>query len=247
MRDTRIALTPNMNRRLAVGHTAQLEAGVFEGTGALEGAGDLHSTTNDLLTLLEAFMGTRSTRLQGAMALTMERLVPTEQASTVIGLGLRKTNHDGHEIIWNNGRSDGFRTFIGYSPSTRIGVVALANAGTDQGAEDIAQHLFDPYYPVNLQAPADHAETRIAAALLDRYVGRYEFEDKTFITVTRIGNQLMGEATGQAPFEMFAESETGFFLKEVDAQITFDVTGNLPASALTLHQGGQQFRAVRVP
>jgi hypothetical protein len=235
-----------MRLRLAVGHTEQLKPGIYEGLGALEGAGNLRSTANDLLKLLEAFMGKRSTRLDGAMGLTMRRLVPTDQPAVVIGLGWRRTSNDGHEIIWSNGRADGFRTYIGYSPATRIGVVALTNAGTDMGADDIAQHLIDSYYPVNLQVATAHTEIQLSSAVLDRYVGRFEFEDKTFITVTRNGARLTGEMTGQDSFEMFAESESGFFLKVVDAQITFDLAGKAHVQSLTLHQGGQEFRALPV-
>ena len=57
--------------------------------------------------------------------------------------------------------------------------------------------------------------------------------------VTREGDQLMAQATGQPSFEVFPESETKFFLKVVDAQIDFIVDAAGVATGLVLHQGGR--------
>jgi len=58
--------------------------------------------------------------------------------------------------------------------------------------------------------------------------------------VTREGPRLFVQATGQPRFEIYAESETAFFLKVVDAQITFTKDG------LILHQGGADQKAKKV-
>ena len=56
--------------------------------------------------------------------------------------------------------------------------------------------------------------------------------------VGREGDQLMLQATGQPKFELFAESETEFFLKVVDAQITFVKSTSGDVTELIVHQGG---------
>ena len=61
----------------------------------------------------------------------------------------------------------------------------------------------------------------IDANLYDNYVGRYHLREGFVITVTREDDRLLAQATGQQQLEMFPESETKFFLKVVDAQITF--------------------------
>ena len=50
----------------------------------------------------------------------------------------------------------------------------------------------------------------------------------------------MVQATGQAKLELFPESPTKFFLKGVDAQVTFVKDGLGKATRLILHQGGDQ-------
>jgi hypothetical protein len=57
----------------------------------------------------------------------------------------------------------------------------------------------------------------------------------------------MVQATGQDEYEVFPESDTRFFYKVVDAQITFELTPGGTASALVLHQNGRDRRGVRSP
>jgi serine-type D-Ala-D-Ala carboxypeptidase/endopeptidase len=247
MHDTRTELTADMRRRLVVGHTDDLTPGIYEGSGALDASGSLHSTANDLLIFLEAFMGKRATPFRAAMTLMMAKTVPAGDATTRIGLGWRITSLDGHQITWSAGRADGFRSFIGFSTATGIGVVALANAGTGAGADDIAQHLIDPHYPVDLQAPVKHEEIKLRTEALERFAGQYRFEDGATLTIRRTDDHLSGQMTGQGAFDLFAESESGFFVRVIGAQITFELPSAGPATALTLHQNGQRSRAPRLP
>ena len=65
------------------------------------------------------------------------------------------------------------------------------------------------------------------------------------ITVTREGTSLYAQATGQPRFQLFAEAPTEFFLKEVDAQITFEKDSAGKVTRLVLHQGGQDVPGVK--
>jgi len=83
---------------------------------------------------------------------------------------------------------------------------------------------------------------------LERYVGRYELQPGITITITRQGAQLSAQVTGQPSVEVYASSETNFFFRVVDAQITFQVSGEEgTVPALTLHQGGQDLPAKKLP
>ncbi len=64
--------------------------------------------------------------------------------------------------------------------------------------------------------------------------------------MTREGDRLFVQATGQPRFEVFPESETEFFLEAVDARITFVTGSGGRAEALVLHQGGREQRMPRV-
>lgn len=94
--------------------------------------------------------------------------------------------------------------------------------------------------------PAPAKKITLDGAVLDRYVGVYELQPGFQLTVTREGSQLFAQATGQGRAEVFAESETRFFFKVVDAAIVFTPGAEGKATALTLHQGGRAMEAKRV-
>jgi hypothetical protein len=78
-------------------------------------------------------------------------------------------------------------------------------------------------------------------------VGRYQLAPNFILTVTREGDQLFAQATGQPKVQIHAEGEREFFYKLVDAPITFETDASGRATSLTLHQNGANMPAKRVP
>lgn len=90
------------------------------------------------------------------------------------------------------------------------------------------------------------SERKIAAvdpAVYGPYAGEYVFTPDFVFTVTIENNKLMAQATGQPKVELFPESETRFFLKEVDAQVEFQKDASGKVTGLLLTQGGQKIPA----
>ena len=79
----------------------------------------------------------------------------------------------------------------------------------------------------------------VAPEILQTFVGKYQLAPSFIITITRDGEKLMAQATGQQGFEIFPMSETKFFYKVVDAQITFNLNEAGEVESLMLHQGGR--------
>ncbi len=90
------------------------------------------------------------------------------------------------------------------------------------------------------KAPGAKKEITLAADVLKRYEGVYELRPGFEITVSTEGNQIFAQATGQSQFELFAESETKFFLKVIAAEVVFNLDDNKNVKSLTLYQGGQE-------
>jgi CubicO group peptidase (beta-lactamase class C family) len=85
-------------------------------------------------------------------------------------------------------------------------------------------------------------EVKVAPAVLDSYVGKYQLAPNFIIEVRREGEKFIAQATNQPPFELFATSDTNFFVKVVDAQVNF--TKNPDGShVLVLNQGGRTMPA----
>jgi hypothetical protein len=87
----------------------------------------------------------------------------------------------------------------------------------------------------------------IDPAKLAAYAGRYPLTPWFVLTVTPRGGRLMVQATGLGEQEVFPESDTRFFSRVVDAQITFERARDRTAAALVLHQNGRNRRAARPP
>jgi len=247
MRDTGIHWSTGSKRRLAVGYDSDLAPAPRWGMGALQSAGALHSSADDLLNLLDAVLGYRKSTLSPALAtMAATRRPGGMDPSTQIALAWNVYQTDGREIFWKNGSVGGYRSFIGYDAKARIGVLALANAQTAVGVDDIGLHLLDPNLPVDLHVPKVHKQVVISPVILGRYVGRYRFSPTDILTVTREGDRLFGQEPGQDKFELFAEGEHDFFLKTIDAQVTFESSGAASAKIATWHQDGQTQRGDRI-
>ena len=76
-------------------------------------------------------------------------------------------------------------------------------------------------------------------AVYDAYAGEYELRPGFSLAVTREGDRIFAQATGQPKIEIFPESETRFFLKAVDAQIDFVRGADGQVTGLVLHQNGR--------
>jgi hypothetical protein len=105
----------------------------------------------------------------------------------------------------------------------------------------------DPSFPlIKLGPPKEHKEITLDPKRLDGLVGRYQLAPTFVMTVTREGGQLFVQATSQPKLEVFAESDRDFFLKAVDAQITFETDNQGRGTALILHQNGLDQQAKRM-
>lgn len=89
-------------------------------------------------------------------------------------------------------------------------------------------------------------EIDVAESILDTYVGEYELGPNFILTVTRDKNQLITQATGQGKIEIFAESETKFFVKVLDAQLEFIKNVSGKVEKLILIQGGRKMDAKKI-
>ncbi len=245
MKSTGITLTADMKTRFAVGHNQALETVAYWDLPTLAGAGALRSTVNDLLIFLAANLGYTKSPLAPAMAAMLAVRRPTGISELEIGLGWHISTKDGREIVWHNGGTGGFRSFVGFDLKSRVGVVALSNTSTAMGVDDIGRHLLDRNSPL-APAPKEHKQVAIDPKVFDSYVGRYELAPTFIITVTREGDHLFVQATGQPKFEIFPESEKDYFLTVVDAQITFETDAQGKITGLTLHQNGMNKTGKRI-
>jgi CubicO group peptidase (beta-lactamase class C family) len=237
MNMTGITLEGDSRDWLAEGHDARGNVVPLWDLPTLAGAGALRSDMGDMLTFLDANTGPPESQLERSMRATHE-VREDINAAMSIGLNWHITNVGDEKIVWHNGGTGGFRTFIGFDPVKGVGAVVLTNSG--HGADDIGFHLINPEMPLAPAPPPTQERVQVAVAeeILETYVGEYQLAPTFSIVVTLEDGALFVQATAQPKFPIFAESETKFFLRVVDAQVTFTKDDAGAVGGLILHQNG---------
>jgi tetratricopeptide (TPR) repeat protein len=80
----------------------------------------------------------------------------------------------------------------------------------------------------------------------DRYVGEYEVTPSFTVKIFKEGTKLMTQATGQPVFELFPEAEDKFYLKVVNAKVSFIKDDKGQISGLVIHQGGRDVTGKKI-
>jgi len=242
MHDTMFEPSSALRSRLAAPYDGKMQPVPNETTGALDAAGGLYSTVEDLLSFIEVFLGHGPHPLVSAGTRMLEPRRPGDGPDTRMGLGWRVTTARDITTIWSSGRADGYRAFMAFDPHQQVAVVALTNAATNVGVDDIGWHVLDPSVTLIRQ----HPRIAVPADVLDRYVGRYKFDDGVVMTVVREADHLVVQMTGQGPSAIFASAPREFFPEDLEAQFVFGESGAAPAQSLVLNQDGQTYKARRI-
>jgi len=235
MESSGITLTPAMRAHLATGYNPALLPVPNWDLPTLAGAGAIRSTVNDMLKFVAANLGLKKSPLSAAMQMAQQSRRETGIADLEIGLNWHILKKFDTVIVWHNGGTGGYHSWAGFDQKQRKGVVVLSNSTND--IDDIGLHLLESKYPLaRIEAPKEHKEIKVDSKVLDAYVGEYQLAPNFVVTITREGDRLFAQATGQDKLELFAETETDFFFKDVDAQVTFAKDTNGQVTHLVLHQ-----------
>lgn len=150
---------------------------------------------------------------------------------------------NGHRLIQHGGAWQGFNSDIARYVDDKLTVIVLANLA---GAipDRIGRGIAGRYVPA--LAPAERTAVPIDPKTFDAYAGEYELGPGFILNVFRERDRFWAQATGQQRAEIFPESETSFFLKVVDAQLTFVKDAGGAVTSLVLHQGGGSTEAKKI-
>ena len=234
LRDTCISLSNSMRERLAKGHASNLKPASNWDIPTLAGAGALRSTANDLVKFVKATcLSGANAPLRSAIDMLLQTRRPTNLPNTEVGLGcfIRTGNKD--EIIWKDGGTGGYASFVGFSTTLRSGAIVLSNS--INSVNDIGFRLTNPAYTIAQYPP----EVAVDPAVLATYQGVYEMNPKFALTIRAEAGRLFVRGTGQPEFELFAEDQNRFFMRFVDAQGTFLRDKDGAVDRLLWHQNGR--------
>ena len=201
------------------------------------GAGALYSTTDDLLRWTQGLFGGKL-----VSPASLEKMTTPFKNDYALGIQVRTLN--GRKVIDHGGGIEGFNTTLAYYPESKLTIAVLANLNGPASGE-IASKLAAVGHGEAVRLLSERKEITLAPEVLARYVGTYEVTPKMNMTITLVDGQLMTQLTGQRALPLFAETETMFFLKVVDAQVEFvkDETGIVTHAIM--QQGGRDQKVAK--
>jgi serine-type D-Ala-D-Ala carboxypeptidase/endopeptidase len=125
--DTRIAIPPEDRSRFADGHSRRGRQVPHWDLAALAGAGALRSTVADLLRFLELQLRPTATQLGRAVRATHEPRAHRGPLSQGLGWVSLPVPDASYRMLWHNGGTGGFRSFVGFVKEREVGMAVLSN------------------------------------------------------------------------------------------------------------------------
>lgn len=214
------------------------------------GAGNLYSTVRDLHRWNQAvFNGEVLSDESLAAAHQVYKTSSEGELEMPYGYGWMVDEHRGLKRIGHSGGLQGFVSHLNRYPEQNVTVVALHNAFpsvpglSPQAACDALAKAF--LWPEMKPRPQRLVAADVDPETYEDYVGRYDYPGAV-MTVSRDGDRILAQITGQPKFEIFPAGDDEFFWKVVNAQVQFTRDDAGRVSHARHAQGFVKFSAAKI-
>jgi CubicO group peptidase (beta-lactamase class C family) len=173
-------------------------------------AGSLYCTANDLYLWHKGLLNNK--------VLTKESLAKAYTPYLEgYGLGCWIDTIYQKRVISHGGNIEGFTSYLGRIPEDDVCVILLNNIYNREiesiGTAVLAIHYDKPYHFFE--------QIKLSADILEKYVGIYEINARYQIKITRADDRLYAQIQNEPKFEIVADKENSFFVKDEDIRIKF--------------------------
>lgn len=151
----------------------------------------------------------------------------------------------GLQMVAHNGRIGGFTSRLARYPKQNFTVTVLTNVRRGPPSLNVnrlADAVAEIYLWEDMEILAA-MDADVAQHAYNDYVGQYAY---AIMTVTRQGDRVFAQLTGQPKVEIFPESETEYYWKVVDARVRFVKDGTGRITHAHHFQGGHDFMAPKM-
>ena len=248
MREAWVDVPDAIAARVATGHTPGLIATSHWHFDAYAPAGGIVTNALELGKLLAALALPDSTTAIGrAIVLATTPLRSVGVGRDSVALGWHVQHKDSVRIVWHNGGTGGFRTWMGAARGAQRGAIVLSNAVLPWvDATGVALVGGTPVTVPSVIVP--RPVVSVPAERLAAYAGRYPLSPAFVLNITSEGGTLFVQATGQPKVRLLATATDHFFIPMVpDAELRFERDGGGAVQAVVLRQGGVDQRGPRQP
>jgi beta-lactamase family protein/uncharacterized protein DUF3471 len=198
-------------------------------------AGAIWSTTGDMYKWVQAIANKQILSAASWKAMLTPHL-------DKYGYGVYVDSAFEKQTISHGGGIPGFIAYLCYYPGEDVTVILLNNEGWfGEALNGISTDLSAIIFHKSYELMSDHVSIKLPDVVLKKYIGQYDFDKKHHAYITLENEQLQLEAPqgGLPKSPLFAEDETNFYLKIINARIEFvkDASGNI--TGLISHYNGK--------
>ncbi|MEP1032054.1 serine hydrolase [Ekhidna sp.] len=237
MNSTSITLSSEQLARLAPGHSPYLQPIRTWEMATLQASGSLRSTANDMLRLLELYLGkSNNSHMVEAAKFQMREGVELDGTFLPLGLGLRS---DG--IYRHAGGKQGYRSGLAFNARTGVAAVVLSNARTYESEPMlIAMHLVaGEILPPAARAPEDKPRVNIPTNELEKFAGGYHNKAGEIWEVVVSRKFLRIRYPNNSIFEFVPSGSHDFYYNAGNDDIIFDLDDNGKVVGMRIYGDGK--------
>lgn len=228
MNQTFIEVKPEAQNKLAIGHQCGKAVPYWDFQQSTAGAGALRSSIKDMIQFLSANMGLIQSPIGSLLQQCHYKYDQNPTFSVGLGWILSKSNEA--ELIWHNGGTGGFRSYLGFNPKSQRGIVILSNSA-EEWSEELGCLLLDPDY----KPPFIDKTLSNNSDYLNKFSGSYEAtistdQPKQQVNIAVYGKLLGIVFSGGEIGMLYPESEGVFGIKgfpDGKVYFSFDEKGNI--------------------
>jgi CubicO group peptidase (beta-lactamase class C family) len=226
-----VGLNDVMRAHLAIGHNRRNQEAENWKFDVLAGCGGIDSTAEDMLRFLKANMAAGKTTLSPAFRLAQQPRREVDKMER-IGLAWMSRTAQPEDVIWHNGTTFGYASFMGFTADGKRGIVILTN---------ISESVDDLGFAALSDAPLRSYKTvPLDGATLNSYVGVYKVSESGLIKVLLKNGQLYAQALGEDPIPIFPQSADEFFTRIDGFHLIFRRKVDGGIASLILRQNGDR-------
>lgn len=174
------------------------------------------------------------------------RQMLTPQVEQFIGLGFALNGQENAKRFSHAGGNEGFRCLLEAYAHTGVGAVVMTNSDMGDAVFEEVMAAIAQEYQWSDYLPKERIAIEVDPFVSSMYIGEYELKPEFLLTVTKKDNQLFLQPTKQEPFELYPETETTYFLKEIDAEVTFVREGQKEVTGLIFKQNAKEMTAKKI-
>ncbi|CAN5478129.1 serine hydrolase domain-containing protein [soil metagenome] len=201
----------------------------------LKGAGDMYSSSTDLLKWSNSFFsGNLLNEKTKALMFTAKNSVEKNY-----GYGWFIKNEKPKKY-YHGGGTWGYSSYIALYPEEKISIIVLSNVST-LPTESIAADIEKMVFGLPFEMPEKEKEILPDSIDLKIYSGNFISDSgKMKLNIIYTKNNLFAQLVGNPPFEIYPKGDHRFFGKKVELEITFEVKDDV-VSGLNVERTGQIF------